>query len=201
MAYDQRFAIGFIGSSGEGGAKLHRRNFGELVENLAGLGRVSLDGRQLPQIRRPAGTRPAGRRPRADRPVRAAARLHQRRQRPWPGRGRRHVQANDAWVDAKGSFLAEVGAGPVYRLLGKKDLGSPSSRRSTRRSSAAISASGSTRAVTPPARPGRPSSASRTATSRSRRPRTCRTDRASSMPGRTSGRARGSADQTAARSS
>src|SRR5438132_10901929 len=34
MAYDQRLAIGFIGSSGEGGAKLHRRNFGELVENV-----------------------------------------------------------------------------------------------------------------------------------------------------------------------
>ena len=33
MAYDQRFAIGFIGSSGEGGA-LYCRNFGELVENL-----------------------------------------------------------------------------------------------------------------------------------------------------------------------
>ena len=38
MAYDERFAIGFIGSSGEGGAKLHRRNFGELVENLTGSG-------------------------------------------------------------------------------------------------------------------------------------------------------------------
>src|SRR5438552_9481123 len=30
---------------------------------------------------------------------------------------------NDAWVDAKGTFLAGVGAGPVYKLLGKKDLG------------------------------------------------------------------------------
>ena len=38
MAYDPRFAIGFIGSSGAGGAKLHRRNFGEQVENLAGTG-------------------------------------------------------------------------------------------------------------------------------------------------------------------
>ena len=38
MAYEPRFAIGFIGSSGEGGAKLHRRNFGELVENVAGSG-------------------------------------------------------------------------------------------------------------------------------------------------------------------
>ncbi len=27
------------------------------------------------------------------------------------------------WVDAKGMFLAAVGAGPVYRLLGRKDLG------------------------------------------------------------------------------
>ena len=38
MAYDERFAIGFIGSSGAGGAKLHRRNFGELVENVASSG-------------------------------------------------------------------------------------------------------------------------------------------------------------------
>ena len=38
MAYDERFAIGFIGSSGEGGVKLHRRNFGELVENVASSG-------------------------------------------------------------------------------------------------------------------------------------------------------------------
>lgn len=29
----------------------------------------------------------------------------------------------DAWADARGMFLAEVAAGPVYRLLGKKDLG------------------------------------------------------------------------------
>jgi hypothetical protein len=36
MAYDPRFAIAFVGSSGEGGVKLHRRNFGELVENVAG---------------------------------------------------------------------------------------------------------------------------------------------------------------------
>lgn len=33
------------------------------------------------------------------------------------------VEINDAWVDAKGSFLAAVGASPVYELLGKKGLG------------------------------------------------------------------------------
>ena len=36
---------------------------------------------------------------------------------------------NDAWVDPKGTFLAGVGAGPVYRLLGKKDLGTTESQR------------------------------------------------------------------------
>jgi hypothetical protein len=34
-----------------------------------------------------------------------------------------NANLNDAWVDAKGSFLAAVGAGPVYKLLGKKDVG------------------------------------------------------------------------------
>jgi hypothetical protein len=29
----------------------------------------------------------------------------------------------DAWADPRGMFLAEVAAGPVYRFLGAKDLG------------------------------------------------------------------------------
>src|SRR5205823_7411253 len=38
MAYDPRFAMVLVGSSGEGGAKPHRRNFGEAVENLTAAG-------------------------------------------------------------------------------------------------------------------------------------------------------------------
>ena len=38
MAFDTRFAVVLVGSSGEGGAKLHRRNWGEAVENLTGSG-------------------------------------------------------------------------------------------------------------------------------------------------------------------
>jgi hypothetical protein len=38
MAYDTRFAMVLVGSSGEGGAKPHRRNYGEVVENLTGTG-------------------------------------------------------------------------------------------------------------------------------------------------------------------
>jgi hypothetical protein len=32
-------------------------------------------------------------------------------------------QVEGGWVDARGMFLAGVAAGPVYRLLGKKGLG------------------------------------------------------------------------------
>jgi peptidoglycan/xylan/chitin deacetylase (PgdA/CDA1 family) len=32
-------------------------------------------------------------------------------------------QVEGGWVDAKGMFLGAVGAGPVYKLLGRKDLG------------------------------------------------------------------------------
>src|SRR5207253_7144046 len=38
MAFEPRFAMVLVGSSGEGGAKLHRRNFGEAVEHLAASG-------------------------------------------------------------------------------------------------------------------------------------------------------------------
>ena len=50
-AFDPRVAVALVASSGEGGAKLHRHDFGEAVENLTGR-RVLLDGRQLPQVRR-----------------------------------------------------------------------------------------------------------------------------------------------------
>src|SRR6185436_12267915 len=38
LAFEPRFAFGLIGSSGKGGTTLHRRNFGEAVENLTGSG-------------------------------------------------------------------------------------------------------------------------------------------------------------------
>jgi hypothetical protein len=117
MAYDQRFAIGFIGSSGEGGAKLHRRNWGELVENLTGSGGYHwMCGNFLKY----GGPLNAG-----DLPVDAHELIALCAPRPTfisygassgPG-------AEGTWVDQKGSFLAAVAAGPVYRLLGKRDLG------------------------------------------------------------------------------
>ena len=47
MAFDERSdAMLTVSSSGEGGAKLHRRNFGEIVENIAAQRRIPLDGGQ-----------------------------------------------------------------------------------------------------------------------------------------------------------
>ena len=121
MALDERFAIGYIASSGAGGAKLHRRKFGEVVENVAGVTEyhwmagnylkyagnwdaLPVDSHQLIALVAP----------------RAVFLSAGRGADPKPDGT---VQGNDAWIDPKGSFMAAAAAGPVYRLLGKKDLG------------------------------------------------------------------------------
>jgi hypothetical protein len=113
MAYDDRFAIAYVSSSGAGGAKLHRRNFGERVENVAGPGEYHwMAGNYLKY----AGPLQWG-----DLPVDSHELLALCAPRPvFIGAG---ATNGDGWVDAKGMFLAAAGAGPVYRLLGKKDLG------------------------------------------------------------------------------
>src|SRR5213079_753464 len=101
MDYDQRFAIGFIGSSGEGGAKLHRRNFGELVENLAGTGEYHwMAGNSLKY---------AGPLTPNDLPVDSHELIALCAPRPvFISSG---AVQGDGWVDAKGMFLAGAHAG------------------------------------------------------------------------------------------
>ena len=114
MAYDPRFAIGFIGSSGAGGAKLHRRYFGEMVENVASSGEYHwMAGNYLKY---------AGPLTPNDLPVDAHELVALCAPRPvFISVGSEKVEGG--WVDARGMFLAGVGAGPVYELLGKKGLG------------------------------------------------------------------------------
>jgi hypothetical protein len=114
MAYDGRFAIGFIGSSGEGGVKLHRRNFGELVENVAGAGEYHWMAGNFLKYAGPLKW--------DDLPVDAHELVALCAPRPvFISCGSFKVESG--WVDAKGMFLAGAAAGPVYRLLGQKDLG------------------------------------------------------------------------------
>jgi len=121
MAFDPRFAVVLVGSSGEGGAKLHRRNWGEAVENLTGTGEYHwMAGNFLKYGAADAsfGSKNAG-----DLPVDAhelialcAPRLT------FISYG--VPEKGDAkWLDQQGSYMAAVAAGPVFRLLGAKDLG------------------------------------------------------------------------------
>jgi hypothetical protein len=113
MAYDQRFAIAYVASSGAGGAKLHRRNFGELVENVAAPSEYHWMAGNYLKYAGPLSWN--------DLPVDAHELIALCAPRPvFISAG---ATQGDGWVDAKGMFMAAVAAGPVYRLLGKKDLG------------------------------------------------------------------------------
>ncbi|MBU6299737.1 MAG: acetylxylan esterase [Alphaproteobacteria bacterium] len=112
-AFDQRFAIGYISSSGAGGAKLLRRNYGETVANIAGDEFHWMAGNFLRYAADPLTPN--------DLPVDADALIALCAPRPvFISAG--SPEAGDAWVDARGMFMAAAGAGPVYRLLGKKGL-------------------------------------------------------------------------------
>jgi hypothetical protein len=117
-AFEPRIAVGLIGSSGEGGVKLHRHIFGEAVENLAGGEYYWMAGNFIKYgASDPEKTA-------ADLPVDSHELIALCAPRPcFISYG--VVEHGDAkWVDAHGSFMAGVLAGPVYRLLGKRDFGS-----------------------------------------------------------------------------
>ena len=121
LAFDERFAIGYISSSGQGGAKLHRRKYGETIENVANSFYHWMAGNYLKYTAR-WDTMPVDSHELialcAPRQVFLSAGNN-----PGPLNADGTVSVNDAWVDAKGSFLAAVGAGPVYNLLAVKGLG------------------------------------------------------------------------------
>lgn len=114
MAYEPRFAIGFIGSSGAGGAKILRRVFGEQVENLASSGEYHWFAGNFIKYAGPLTP--------TDLPVDAHELIALCAPRPvFISSGSPTVEGQ--WIDAKGMFIGAVHAGPVYTLLGKKDLG------------------------------------------------------------------------------
>jgi hypothetical protein len=113
MAYEPRFAIGFIGSSGMGGAALHRRRIGELLENVAGSGEYHWMAGNYIKYAGPLTAK--------DLPVDSHELIALAAPRPlFIGAG--NPAQGDAWVDPRGMFMAAVAASPVYRLLGKRAL-------------------------------------------------------------------------------
>jgi hypothetical protein len=113
MAYDPRFAIAYVSSSGEGGAKLNRRNWGELVENVAATSEYHWMAGNFLKYAGPLNWN--------DMPVDSHELVAMCAPRPVFISG--GATEGDGWVDAKGMFLAAAGAQPVYKLLGKKVMG------------------------------------------------------------------------------
>jgi len=114
MAYEPRFAIAFVGSSGEGGVKIHRRHFGEQVENVASAAEYHWIAGHFLKYAGPLTPN--------DLPVDAHELVALCAPRPvFISSGSPQVEGN--WVDAKGMFLGGAGAAPVYELLGKKGFG------------------------------------------------------------------------------
>ncbi len=122
-AFDKRIAAGFVASSGAGGVKLHRHIFGELLENVAGRGEYHWMAGNY--IKYAAAEATFGEKTAADLPVDQHQLIALCAPRPcFISYG--VISAGDPnWVDARGSFMAGVLAGPAYRLLGKKDFGTP----------------------------------------------------------------------------
>ena len=121
LAFEPRFAVGLIGSSGKGGVTLHRRFFGEAVENLSGGGGYHwMAGNYMKYATEESSF---GKKTGCDLPVDShelialcAPRLT------FVSYG--IPEKGDArWLDQTGSYMATVAAGSVYKLLGAKDIG------------------------------------------------------------------------------
>jgi hypothetical protein len=131
MAFEPRFAMVLVGSSGEGGVKPHRRDFGEAVENLTGSGGYHWMAGNF--LKYGAEESSFGRKTPGDLPVDSHQLIALCAPRLTfisygiPEKG----DAN--WLDQQGSYMATVAAGPVFRLLGVKDTGDTSDYRSAKK--------------------------------------------------------------------
>jgi hypothetical protein len=109
-AHDQRFAAVIASCSGEGGAALSHRNYGETIAHLTAPTRFPYQF--AANYAKWAGF-----------PDQAPMDSHLLIALVAPRPLLLQTGNIDYWSDPKGEFLAEVAAGPVYKLLGKEPLG------------------------------------------------------------------------------
>ena len=121
LAFEERFAMGLIGSSGKGGAALHRRIFGEGLENLTGSGEYHwMAGNYIKyaSVESKSGAWTADMLPVDSHQLIAlcAPRLV------FISYGIPE-KGDDLWLDQYGSWQATIAAGEAFKLLGATDLG------------------------------------------------------------------------------
>ena len=120
QAFEPRFAIALVGSSGKGGAAPHRRDFGEGVENLTGSGEYHWMAGNY--VKYGAEAASFGRKTANDLPVDSHMLIALCAPRLTfisygiPDKG------DALWVDQQGSYIATVAASPAWTLLGAKGL-------------------------------------------------------------------------------
>ena len=109
-AFDPAFADAHVSSSGAGGAKIMRRDFGERWENLAGSGEFHWFAPNAMFYAQPGHSV-------AELPVDAHTLIALRAPRPlFITSGR--AEKGDSWVDPRGMWLATKAARPVWQMFG-----------------------------------------------------------------------------------
>ena len=121
-AFDQRVAVALVGSSGEGGAKLHRHDYGEAVENLTDVseyhwmagnflkyGASDINGKSMNA---------------SDLPVDSHELIALCAPRPCFISDGSESGGDPKWIDHPGTYRAGILASKVYELLGEKGYGS-----------------------------------------------------------------------------
>ena len=119
-AFETRVGVALVGSSGEGGAKLHRHDYGEAVENLTGgeyywmagnfikYGASDINGKSLNA---------------SDLPVDSHELIALCAPRPCFISDGSEAGGDPKWIDHPGTYRAGMLASKVYELLGKKGYG------------------------------------------------------------------------------
>ena len=120
MAFEQRFAVVLIGSSGKGGTTLHRRVWGEAVESLTGGENYWMAGNYM---KYGAEESTFGRKTGCDLTVDSHDLLALCAPRATFVSNGIPEKGDAKWLDQKGSYMATVAAGSVFKLLGVKDIG------------------------------------------------------------------------------
>jgi hypothetical protein len=125
QAFEPRVAVALVASSGEGGAKLHRHDFGEAVENLTGTGEYHWMCGNFLKYGAKAFTDSAKKEMNASNlPVDSHELIALCAPRPCFISYGTEPNGDPKWVDAPGSYRAGILATKVYEVLGKKGFGS-----------------------------------------------------------------------------
>jgi hypothetical protein len=122
QAFDPRVAVALVASSGEGGAKLHRHDFGEAVENLTGSGQYHwMAGNFLKYGASDINGKSMNA---TDIPVDSHQLIALCAPRPCFISTGVESAGDPKWIDHAGCYRAGLLASRVYELLGKKGYGS-----------------------------------------------------------------------------